>query len=100
MQFYSSQILLLIVSRRSKHNKVSSIRSSPKINVNSIKIDETLLNRELSSLTSTSSDLMHSWLVMVPIRDVLNSVENNNGESLKQTNTIASVVNESIHTNL
>ncbi|CAH8583751.1 unnamed protein product [Schistosoma bovis] len=100
MQFYSSQILLLIVSRRSKHNKVSSIQSSPKINVNSIKIDGTLLNRELSSLTSTSSDLMHSWLVMVPIRDVLNSVENFNGESLKQTNTIASVVNESIHTNL
>ncbi|CAI2730880.1 unnamed protein product [Schistosoma spindalis] len=99
MQFYSSQILLLIVSRRSKHSKVTSIRSSPKINMNSIKVDETLLNRELSSLTSTSSDLMHSWLVMVPIRDVLNSIEDFN-EELKQTNTIASVVDESIHTNL
>uniref|UniRef100_A0A5K4F1C0 Anaphase-promoting complex subunit 4 n=1 Tax=Schistosoma mansoni TaxID=6183 RepID=A0A5K4F1C0_SCHMA len=100
MQFYSSQVLLLIVSRRSKHSKVSSIRSSPKINVSSMKIDESLLNRELSSLTPTNNDLMHSWLVMVPIRDILNGVENFSGELLKQTNTTASIVNESIRTNL
>ncbi|KAH8872491.1 Anaphase-promoting complex subunit 4 [Schistosoma japonicum] len=97
MQFYSSQILLLIVSRHSKHSRPSYIRTR-KI---STAFDENSLTREPSATaSSTSHDLMHSWLVMVPIRDVMNSIENDNREVSKQTNAIASIVNESIQTNL
>ncbi|KAK4470921.1 hypothetical protein MN116_006429 [Schistosoma mekongi] len=97
MQFYSSQILLLIVSRHSKHSRPSYIRTRK----SSTTFDENSLTREPSAATSsTSHDLMHSWLVMVPIRDVMNSIENDNREVSKQTNTIASIVNASIQTNL
>ncbi|CAH8852831.1 unnamed protein product [Trichobilharzia szidati] len=100
MQFYSPQILLLLVSRRSKHSKSQYLRSAK----SNSKVDE--LDTEVAISRKTASDLMHSWLVMVPIRDILNTTamntSNNRGEEEvpRQTDTVASIVNESIQTNL
>ncbi|CAH8852799.1 unnamed protein product [Trichobilharzia szidati] len=92
MQFYSPQILLLLVSRRSKHSKSQYLRSTK----SNSKADE--LDTEVAISRKTANDLMHSWLVMVPIRDILNTGKEE--EVLKQTDTVASIVNESIQTNL
>ncbi|VDQ08789.1 unnamed protein product [Trichobilharzia regenti] len=89
MQFYSPQILLLLVSRRSKHSKSQYLRSTK----SNSKADD--LDAEVALSRKTASDLMHSWLVMVPIRDILNTAVMNTStdkeEVLKQTDTVASI---------
>ncbi|CAH8565499.1 unnamed protein product [Heterobilharzia americana] len=84
-----------------KSHYIRSPRSSTQMDKGNT---EAFLPREISSLTSATNELMHSWLVMLPIHDMLSSVNHpintENDVTRQKMDPVATIMNDSIQSNL